>query len=326
MAVPDVTDKMRSDWDRRAREDANYYAAFGRRGQEEAEFQSTAVDVVRDLDRELRRLGRHTDRTALRALEIGCGPGRIMLPMSARFGEIHGVDISAEMVRLARERLRQTPNAHPQVNNGADLGAFADESFDFVYSYAVFQHIPSREVVFDYLAHERNYKENVRRIEEISTSYHLNHDSEEMAFLAMFTLMRLETDPALWTLWREGLEGLFQARRKERDPELNMIYAALARADEYDLEQSMETLQRLPLDMVQWGVDLSHRWDRDEDPKLDRQDKKQNTFVFPYDERMPERWSENPFAYAQGGDGHAESSGTFWLLPYWMARYYGLIR
>lgn len=29
---------------------------------------------------------------------------------------------------------------------------FPDESFDFVYSYAVFQHIPSREVVFGYLA------------------------------------------------------------------------------------------------------------------------------------------------------------------------------
>ena len=146
---------MRSDWDRRAREDANYYAAFGRRDQEEAEFQATAVDVVRDLDRELRRLGRRPDKAALRALEVGCGPGRIMLPMSARFGEIHGVDISAEMVRLARERLRETPNAHPQVNNGADLGAFADDSFDFVYSYAVFQHIPSREVVFDYLSETR---------------------------------------------------------------------------------------------------------------------------------------------------------------------------
>ncbi len=104
-------DRMRSDWDRRAREDANYYAAFGRREQEEAEFQATAVDVVRDLDRELRRLGRYPDKASLRALEVGCGPGRIMLPMSTRFGEIHGVDISTEMVRLARERLRETPTA-----------------------------------------------------------------------------------------------------------------------------------------------------------------------------------------------------------------------
>ena len=32
---------------------------------------------------------------------------------------------------------------------------FPDESFDFVYSYAVFQHIPSREVVFGYLPEAR---------------------------------------------------------------------------------------------------------------------------------------------------------------------------
>ena len=32
---------------------------------------------------------------------------------------------------------------------------FPDEKFDFVYSYAVFQHIPSREVVFNYLREAR---------------------------------------------------------------------------------------------------------------------------------------------------------------------------
>jgi SAM-dependent methyltransferase len=149
--VADLTDRMRSDWDLRAREDARYYAAFGRRGQEEAEFQQSAGDVVRNLDRELRRLPPGTDRSTLHALEIGCGPGRLMLPMSLRFGKIHGVDISEEMIRLARERLASTPNARVQVNSGADLDAFADEWFDFVYSYAVFQHIPSLDIVFGYL-------------------------------------------------------------------------------------------------------------------------------------------------------------------------------
>jgi SAM-dependent methyltransferase len=149
--VSDLTDRMRSDWDRRAREDARYYAAFGRREQEEAEFQQSAGDVVRNLDRELRRLPLGTDRATLHALEIGCGPGRVMLPMSLRFGKIHGVDISEEMIRLARERLTSAPNARVQVNSGADLDAFADEWFDFVYSYAVFQHIPDLEIVLEYL-------------------------------------------------------------------------------------------------------------------------------------------------------------------------------
>ena len=46
------------------------------------------------------------------ALEIGCGPGRLMRPLSRHFAEIHGVDVSDEMIRLAQERLRDTPNAH----------------------------------------------------------------------------------------------------------------------------------------------------------------------------------------------------------------------
>jgi SAM-dependent methyltransferase len=74
-----------------------------------------------------------------------------MRPLSRYFGEIHGVDVSDEMIRLARERLRDTPNAYPHHGSGSDLGLFPDAKFDFVYSYAVFQHIPSRDVVFSYL-------------------------------------------------------------------------------------------------------------------------------------------------------------------------------
>jgi hypothetical protein len=59
------------------------------------------------------------------------------------------------MIRLASERLRATPNAHAHVCSGADLAMFPDATFDFVYSYAVFQHIPSRDVVFQYLREAR---------------------------------------------------------------------------------------------------------------------------------------------------------------------------
>ena len=74
-----------------------------------------------------------------------------MRPLSRHFGEIHGVDVSDEMIARARRNLSAIPHAHPHHGSGADLAQFADESFDLVYSYAVFQHIPSRDVVMSYL-------------------------------------------------------------------------------------------------------------------------------------------------------------------------------
>jgi ubiquinone/menaquinone biosynthesis C-methylase UbiE len=150
MKGEDVCARMREDWNRRAREDAKYYVAFGRRGQDDEEFFASGVDLARGLARELERLPPGNPR-ARRALEIGCGLGRLMLPLAPLFGEIHGVDVSDEMIRLAREKLRGIPHAHVHLTSGADLAAFADDSFDFVYSYAVFQHIPSRDVIFSYL-------------------------------------------------------------------------------------------------------------------------------------------------------------------------------
>jgi SAM-dependent methyltransferase len=150
MDDPIVLERMRADWNERAGEDAYYYVAFGRRDQDDEEFFATATDVLRLLRGELKRMrGRDA------ALEIGCGPGRLMRPLSYHFREIHGVDVSDRMIWLAEERLRGTPNAHPHHSSGSDLALFPDEMFDFVYSYAVFQHIPSRDVVFQYLRESR---------------------------------------------------------------------------------------------------------------------------------------------------------------------------
>lgn len=151
MSEPSVHARMRADWNAWAREDANYYAGFGGREQNEAEFQASGAYLVEEIEEELARLPPTTNRRTWRALEIGCGPGRLMKPLSRNFGEIHGVDIADEMVALARERLAGIPHAHVHLTERAILPQFADDSFDFVYSYAVFQHIPERDVVLDYL-------------------------------------------------------------------------------------------------------------------------------------------------------------------------------
>lgn len=142
---------MRAEWNERAREDAHYYVAFGRRDQDDEEFFATAKDLVGELVGELKRLSDEPPPELRRALEIGCGPGRLLRPMSRYFGEIHGVDVSDAMVAMAKKNLCDIPNAFPHAVSGSDLRLFPDQHFDFVYSYAVFQHIPSADVVFSYL-------------------------------------------------------------------------------------------------------------------------------------------------------------------------------
>src|SRR6185437_2992583 len=114
--------------------DAGYYVAFGSRESSDAEFFATAGEVIRRLETELRRVPL-AERGNWRALEIGCGPGRLMRPMSRHSVEIHGVDVSGEMIGSAREKLQDVSHAYPHVTDGASLSQFEDESFDFVYSY-----------------------------------------------------------------------------------------------------------------------------------------------------------------------------------------------
>ena len=141
---------MREDWNARAREDAGYYVACGHREQSDADFYATATAVVNNLETELLRVPA-VQRNSWKALEIGCGPGRLMRPMSRHFAEIHGVDVSDEMIARARERLGDMPNAHLHVSDGASLAEFPEGSFDFAYSYAVFQHVPGRDIIAAYM-------------------------------------------------------------------------------------------------------------------------------------------------------------------------------
>lgn len=222
MSPEDVLERMRADWNARAREDPHYYVAFGRRGQPEEEFLATAREIAASLESELRRLP-PADPASRRALEIGCGPGRLMRPLSRHFGEIHGVDISDEMIRLARERLADIPHAHPRHNPGSDLAAYADESFDFVYSYAVFQHIPDREVVFGYFRETRRVLKTggiarfqVNGLPETAPRYDtwsgVRIGAADLAAFARendFQLLALEgvATQYLWTTWRKQPPG-----------------------------------------------------------------------------------------------------------------------
>ncbi len=142
---------MRDDWEGRAREDASYYVAFGRRNQDSDEFFESAGEALTAIRSEFYRLSPADSVSRMAALEIGCGPGRLMRPLSEHFGSVSGVDVSPTMVALARENLAGVADARVGQSNGSDLHQFESNSVDLCYSYAVFQHIPDRDVVLSYM-------------------------------------------------------------------------------------------------------------------------------------------------------------------------------
>jgi len=90
------------------------------------------------------------DPKELRILEIGCGMGRIMIPMSKIFGEVFGVDISPKMIKLGKEFFKNTPNCKTYVNKGSDLSMFPNDHFDFCFTEKVFRHIPDKKIIKKY--------------------------------------------------------------------------------------------------------------------------------------------------------------------------------
>jgi len=227
----DVSTVMREDWNARAREDAGYYVAFGRRDSDDAAFFATATEVINRIEGELRRVPL-TDRGDWRALEIGCGPGRLMRPMSRHFVEIQGVDVSDEMIARAHEKLADIPHARAHVSDGSTLTAFGEELFDFVYSYAVFQHIPNRDVVFAYLREARRVMKTgglavfqfsglQHRSAGVDTWDGVRFTSGELLEFAAahdFQVLRLEGvgTQYMWTTWRKQPRG-WVAQQESRE-------------------------------------------------------------------------------------------------------------
>ena len=143
---------MRADWDQRARENARHYVATSKDQWSDVDFFGSGNDEIRlHIQPYLGLICGDRSPSDLRMLEIGCGAARMTLGFSEMFGVVEAVDVSPEMVLRARTAAGGRTNVRFHVGSGTDLGMFADASFDFAFSALVFQHIPRKSIVVDYI-------------------------------------------------------------------------------------------------------------------------------------------------------------------------------
>ena len=86
----------------------------------------------------------HPNLRKRRALDFGCGVGRLTQPLAQHFEQVYGVDISASMIRQANDYNKYGSRCQYVVNRKDDLRIFPDEHFDFIYSNITLQHMPPR--------------------------------------------------------------------------------------------------------------------------------------------------------------------------------------
>ncbi|MGE5276179.1 MAG: methyltransferase domain-containing protein [Acidobacteriota bacterium] len=239
--------RMRRDWDARARENASRYIDCAHSGSDEDFWRSGAADletlVLQDV----------TLDASARVLEIGCGVGRLLRPLSLRVERAIGIDISPEMISRARAALCDRPNVELSVTGG-DLAGIPDASLDFVYSFIVFQHVPSRAAVLRYLGEAARALKagGVLRfqVDGRRRSRLLGSDTWRGAWFDADRLRRQLSRMGFEVIdrWGEGTQYLWITARRAAEPGRPATAAAAIRGrawNEPELERALSDL-RLP--------------------------------------------------------------------------------
>lgn len=106
-----------------------------------------AAQPVRDVaafDRKKAFSRKHLTREA-KVFEIGCGTGSLALSMAIHAGEIHAMDVSEAMIRIANEKKRAQGADNVTFHTGTiEAAPFEDGTFDAVWAYSILHLIEDR--------------------------------------------------------------------------------------------------------------------------------------------------------------------------------------
>jgi SAM-dependent methyltransferase len=146
MTIQNDLARLSRDWETLGRLDARWGVLADNEkrggGWDDASFFGSGRQVVGEILDIVREAGGSPARTN-RALDFGCGVGRLSRALTEYFSRVDGVDVAASMIAQAEA----SNPAHDRIsfhhNPESDLRLFGDNTFDLVFSFIVLQHIPT---------------------------------------------------------------------------------------------------------------------------------------------------------------------------------------
>jgi SAM-dependent methyltransferase len=134
---------LRNNWEYFARNDPLWAIATlpgkSRGRWDRGDFFKTGVKEIEGVMEYLKRL--NYPLVYEKALDFGCGVGRLTQALAYYFDEVFGVDIAPTMITLARQYNPKELRCKFFLNETSDLKIFENNTFDFIYSNIVLQHI-----------------------------------------------------------------------------------------------------------------------------------------------------------------------------------------
>jgi hypothetical protein len=136
----------------------------------------------------------------------------------------------------------------------------------------------------------------------------------------LYNLIRLENNPARRSVYRKAYDILRNTTDDHQNAFFNMLDRALNGPDARRDEETVRLLQA-------WLTRPRRDFFVDNTPRFGVCGDNRGCSVIPVELRVPTDflWQRSPFQLWGGGDGLIEGPGIDYILPYWMARYYGVL-
>ena len=181
---------------------------------------------------------------------------------------------------------------------------------------------PAFEKAYQDLIEKHGYAKNAVQA-KIHGLFETSHSDDILNFFPYYNLLRYSENDKNLPLYEQSLARSWQIVRSDQMPVWNVIASILLKKD-CDIQIARKELEEYPIDLVNWTMENSHRWDLQIEKGVDRFQNMQSTRPVPTPEANVWRWNTNPRQLNVGLQGLQEEDGSYFLLAYWMGRYHGL--